>query len=150
LCIRNNPELRDEGIAAFCKMLPPTLEQFFIHDTGCGDVGIAALTAALPGLPNLWRLAVSKNRDVGEDSWCSFFEAVPQLPALQYLFAGHNPTLGDAAARTLAATLPRCSTTLEKIELPFCNVGTEQKAALREAWGTDREDEFDFSEDEDK
>lgn len=150
LCIRNNPELGDEGIAALCEVLPPTLGQFFIHDTGCGDVGIAALTAALPRLPNLWRLAVSRNHDVGEDTWCSFFEALPQLQALQYLFAYENSSLGDDAARTLVAALPRCAPTLEKIELAGCDIGAEQKAALREAWGPEREDEFNFSEDEDK
>lgn len=149
LCIRNNP-LGDAGVEAFCKVLPPSLEQFFIHDTGCGNRGMAALTSALARVPKVWRLGVSKNPVVGQDAWCAFFEALPQLTALQYLFAYENPAIGCAGARALATAIPRCSETLEAVVVNDCNIAAAEKQALYAVWGTERDDEFGWTQDEDQ
>ncbi len=133
LHLTGNPSLRDVGITAVAGVLPPSLTWLGLGNTGCGNEGIVAISAALQAMTLLERLDVSENPAIGDDGWATLATALPQLPALSHLAARGCIGMGAAGALAIAALLPECPS-LQTVDL-IDNVLDEQtKERLRTAW----------------
>ncbi len=66
LHVWSNPGLGDAAVAELAAALPPSVEEVWLHDTGCGAAGARALAAAVPGLARLRELDVRHNPDIGD------------------------------------------------------------------------------------
>ena len=142
--------LRDAGVVALAKALPPTLESLAIQDTSCGDDGLVAVAAALPALTHLNALYCGLN-PVGARGWVALAGALPSLPALTKLdvaeCAHHMiglleegvrgvrvkaPGMGSEGAAALAAALPQCPV-LRVVWADKCGLDESDRAVLRAA-----------------
>ena len=61
-----NPGLGDAAVAELAAALPPSVEEVYLYETGCGAAGARALAAAVPGLARLRALNLYGNQDIGD------------------------------------------------------------------------------------
>lgn len=86
--------------------LPVTLVSLELGDTGCGDIGMAAIAGRLPALTALERLSLGTNPAVAEPGWQSLGAVLSSLSALQHLDMRGCGGLADAGLVALSASLP--------------------------------------------
>lgn len=104
LDVDNNRGLGCDGITALARALPSTLAVLGIARTSCGDIGMAALSAALPSTC-IEALDCGWNPYISVNGWCELFDTFKYLPHLRTLWLSDSGGLGDAGAVELAARL---------------------------------------------
>lgn len=129
LKLDDNAELGDDGLEALAKApLPPSLEELFFVNTGCGDRGMAVVSAALPA--TLTKLICGMNKRIGREGWAALSAALPRLPHLRKLWVSHcDGTAGVNGVASLGSALPRASS-LEEFWAKGCAIGDDGASLL--------------------
>ena len=125
------------GVAALAKALPSTLQSLWLHNTGCGNEGCAALAARLPSLDELGYLSLCDNPAITGTGWVAMANGIPTAAPDAVndglvLKLENNPGLGSEGAAALAAAVPRCPG-LGYLFLNGCGLDEAAKAAIRAA-----------------
>ena len=125
--------LGDAGVRFLSRALPRTVEILSVMATGCGNAGMAALSAALGGTPAsvLGELDCGANPQITQAGWAAFGSALPHLRALKKLDAIFCTGMGCDGAASIAAGLS--GTALEQLHLGDCGIGNSGAAALAAA-----------------
>lgn len=111
LRVNGNAGLGDTGVEALASVLPATLTHLYIGTTGCGDAGMVAIAAALPAT-QMETLDAYDNPAIGEVGWAALGAALPQLTQLSVLGLSGCGGMGSDGLGLLAAGLPGALTTL--------------------------------------
>jgi hypothetical protein len=130
LKLDDNLALGDTGLEVLAKApLPPSLEELFFMNTGCGDKGMAAVAAALPAT-RLTKLICGMNTHIGREGWAALAAALPNLSRLTKLWVSHcDGTPGMNGVASLGVALPR-ATSLSEFWAKGCAVGDEGAGLL--------------------
>ena len=91
LSVRHNP-LGDAGISDLASALPPSVRELYVGRTDCGDKGMIALAASLPGT-DITEFHCVDLPDVGPTGWSALGKVLPQLQSLRLLNLALNPGL---------------------------------------------------------
>ena len=105
-----------------------------IRDIGASDDGIVALAKALPELTRLTKILCDDNPNVGDRGWVALFDALPSLPALDWLCAkrvdsfGANTTVIRAPSKRVASIGPRFAVYLIVYIMTYGNLKAHHRA----------------------
>ena len=128
ISVRNNP-LGDAGILAVAEHFPPSVRILFAGVSECGDEGMTALAAALPGtqIRDLYCVAVP---NVGKVGWAALGQAMHKCSELRWLKLHDNSGM-DVGALTSGCTHTALSMpSLELLELSDCELKDEDVVTL--------------------
>ena len=130
LFLNANIHLRDDGLEILAQALPPTLKNFSMASTGCGDRGMSAVATALGFVPTLETLDCGGNSAIGALGWGSLAAAMRKMPALWSLYAGACE-MNDSGVAALADGMPHAGA-MKSLHLGHNNIGNAGAQSLAE------------------
>lgn len=128
--------MTDVGFAALADAVATnngSLANLFVSENAIGDVGAAAIAAALPR--SRVRVVYAQGNRIGDAGAVAFAKAIDDSPYLRVLCLGDSlggNAIGDQGALALAKSLHRART-FERLELDHNDVSVIGAAALKDA-----------------